>query len=509
MIALGYDYGTTNSLIVKFDEDITSDVIKKGAKSSRMPDGQSPKRLLNDKTCDNASALDMIREFTRSMFGQVKENLPDDSDVVITLTIPNTFMDVECLQMRDAVLGACCGKDVFESRLRPENLHVLPEPVAAALYYVYLAQDVVTGPNERYLVVYDVGGGTSDFAVIGYRVNQNHEGKKDISFSVKCTTGELILGGDDFDSITEEYMRSYLMSSTGLMMTSEVRDALKRDREAVKCRVASADYSHELCAADGRNLVDGVLRLKQKAFEVYMRASQKFELFRSSAIQLRDEFRKKVEQSGRSFDVVLQSSSILPVGGSSKIPLLQKEMEQIFRCQVVDEYDFGEGARFESVSRGASIYSAWRAGLLEDIASISIEERVLHRISYMWGDRQLKTCVEKNFPSGVYSINLRPSGLQERPDGSFVIGQVHFYEGEGDVVDDSGSGHPRNAHLQTLAQRLDSLNDPIYLNGRLLNDIIVTMNLKIVDGRLHTVDFVVPEGARDRSDYYSGPISIL
>lgn len=505
MIALGYDYGTTNSLIVRFDYNITRGDIRKRCKSTRMPDGQSPKRLLNHSKIDNTAVLDRIREFSKSMFGEVNNYLPDEK-VVVTLTIPNTFRDVECLQMRDAVVGACCNPDVFGSRLCPSDLHVLPEPIAAALYYVYIAGDCITGQNKRYLIVYDVGGGTSDFAVISYKINKNSEGKKVISFSVKCTTGELILGGEDFDALTEEYMANYLEYNVGMCMRSEIKDALRRDREAVKCCVSARNYTHDL-RVNNEPVVEKGLRLERQIFEARLRNSGKLKLFTDSAKQLYDAFKKEIEKEGGDFAVALASSDILPVGGSSKIPLLQNEMERIFKgCHVIDEDEFGEDARFESVSRGAAIYSGWKAGMLDDIASVEIENRVLHRISYMWGNNQLKTCVEKNFPSGDYPIKLRPSGLQVRSDGSFIIGQVHFYEGEGDFVDQSGAR--RNDPIRTLADKLRALNDPIYLNGRLLNDVVVTMNLKIKEGRLHSVEFTVPQGCKDRSDYYSGAISI-
>lgn len=504
MIALGYDYGTTNSIIVKFDSDMTSDRIKNTRKSERMPDGQSPKRLLNDREHDSASVLDNIRDFTQSMFGEVKNYLPDD-ELVITLTIPNTFRDVECLQMRDVVMNACCDPEIFGNRLNESDIHILPEPVAAALYYVYLAHETGNGTDERYLIVYDVGGGTSDFAVIGYRIELNAEGKKIVKFSVKCTAGELILGGDDFDEITEEYMKNCL-TCEGTAVTYDVLDSIRKDREAVKCRVAARDYIHYLFVDDSP-VTEGGLTLKRKGFEAYVRNSGKLKSFTTRAEQLLEAFKKKINEEGGRIEDALGRACILPVGGSSKIPLLQEEMERVFKCKVIAEMDFGEGARFESVSRGAAIYSACMAGMLDDIADIEIEERVLHRISYLWGEDRLHTCVEKNYPSGDYHINLRPSGLQRRNDGTFVIGQVHFYEGEGDVVD-RDNRYPRNDHLRRLAEKLASLNDPIYLNGRLLSDISVTMKLEIRKGRLQSVDFTVPKGSRDGSDYYSGPISI-
>ena len=507
MIALGYDYGTTNSIIVKFDRNIVSDRIKNVCKSDRMPDGQSPKRVVNNQNSDNAAALESIKNFTKSMFGAVRNYLPEDDSVVVTLTIPNSFRDVECLRMRDVVMEACRDSEVFGTRLKETDIHILPEPIAAALYYVYLAESEEMDDNERYLVVYDVGGGTSDFAVIGYRIRMTSNGKKDIKFSVICTTGELVLGGEDFDRITERYVLGILEFNNGIDINSEIKSAVKQDCEAIKCRVAYRDYIHDL-QVGGHAVIEGGLRLNKLLFENQMKSSDIIKAFRSNVVNLLDAFRQKLVEKGRSLDYALRISTILPVGGSSKIPLLQKVMEDVFKCRVVDEFDFGEGARFESVSRGAAIYSAWKAGLLQDIASITIEDRVLHRISYMWGDNRLHTCVEKNFPSGEYSEILRPSGLQARNDGTFVIGQVHFYEGEGDVVDRSGAGYPKNVHLRSLADRLASLNDPIYLNGRDLDDIKITMNLKIIEGRLHTVNFVVPGGARDGGDYYSNDISI-
>ena len=121
-----------------------------------------------DHTPESISAL-ILRDLVKS----VEESTGDEvRDVVIT--VPAYFGVVEREATRQA--GAIARLNV---------VNVVPEPVAAALYYGALN----TG-TDRTILVFDLGGGTFDTTVIELTGND---------ITVVCTDGDHGLGGADWD----------------------------------------------------------------------------------------------------------------------------------------------------------------------------------------------------------------------------------------------------------------------------------------------------------------------
>lgn len=508
MIALGYDYGTTNSLLVRYTDhvltEINTDVLKKA--SPVLDDLQSPKRVLNSTLYDKEVISSSIGAFTAEMFRSMK-NISGDR-VVLTITVPNVFRDVECLLMRDTVVKACTRSDILGDRLKEEDVSILPEPIAAALYYVYGIE--TTDGQEQYLVIFDVGGGTTDMLVVSYSVSVK-SGKKYIDFKVKCTAGDLLqLGGNDFDGVMIELLSNKLKSQR-VLFNKDNLNSKRRHAEFIKCRLSDTPVTnYELPLQDDKVVP---LFVERDDFKYMMHSTGKLDVFEEYANNLKSEMERVLSSEGKDFAAALKKTSLLPVGGSAKIPCLQEIMCRVFNSRMISETIFGEHSRYQSVARGAAIYSAWRAGLIRDVAEIRIEDRTLHRIAIKYGGalQKLETCVGKNFPSGRYSINLHPTEHSKRDADTFRIGAIHLYEGEGEYVDEGE--YPKTAHLRTLSEKLSSLNDPINIRGRHIHDINIEMTLNIRYGRLeHVTLFVAGGGFSDdpaSADYnYSKTIGL-
>jgi molecular chaperone DnaK len=126
------------------------------------------------------SAL-ILRELARCSREQIRGEVRD-----VVITIPAYFGIAEREATRRA--GQLAGLNVLD---------VLPEPVAAAMYYQAL-DGVAQGPMAtgggvheiRHILVYDLGGGTFDTTVIRLEGDD---------ISVVCTDGEEHLGGADWD----------------------------------------------------------------------------------------------------------------------------------------------------------------------------------------------------------------------------------------------------------------------------------------------------------------------
>mmetsp|Transcript_10852 Transcript_10852/g.17775 ORF Transcript_10852/g.17775 Transcript_10852/m.17775 type:complete len:427 (-) Transcript_10852:38-1318(-) len=103
----------------------------------------------------------------------------------LTVSIPVTFQE----EQRSATVRACRKAGFKQVRL-------IEEPVAAALAY-----GLGSGSGAKRVLVYDIGGGTLDVALLYF--NQ-HTG----TFYVDTTAGEAKLGGEDFDVIVAKLVLS-------------------------------------------------------------------------------------------------------------------------------------------------------------------------------------------------------------------------------------------------------------------------------------------------------------
>jgi molecular chaperone DnaK (HSP70) len=94
------------------------------------------------------------------------------------VTVPAYFNDSQRQATKDA--GTISGMNV---------LRIINEPTAAAL--AYGLDKNATGPGERNVLIFDLGGGTFDVSLLTI---------EDGVFEVKATAGDTHLGGEDFDN---------------------------------------------------------------------------------------------------------------------------------------------------------------------------------------------------------------------------------------------------------------------------------------------------------------------
>src|SRR6185503_5026355 len=132
------------------------------------------------------------------------------------VTVPAYFDDTQRQATKDA--GKIAGLLVDR---------IINEPTAAALAYGLGKSD-----SEK-IAVYDLGGGTFDISIL--EMNNG-------VFEVLSTSGNTILGGEDFDEAIMNWMAEQFMEDTGIDLRKD-RLALQRLKEAAeraKCELSSA-----------------------------------------------------------------------------------------------------------------------------------------------------------------------------------------------------------------------------------------------------------------------------
>ena len=215
------------------------------------------------------------------------------------ITVPANFNDLQ--RAATKVAGRVAGLEV---------MRILNEPTAAALAYGY-----GRASSER-VAVYDFGGGTFDVTLLDLSNNV---------FEVLATAGNTFLGGDDLDIAIAERMSELLLAQHRLDARSDKQafERLRAAAETVKHRLSTENEVHVTVPEVG-HAVGG----KSVDFEFSMTRGELERL----AVPIVD----------RTFDVCREAMGIarlstndfdqvLLVGGSTRIPLVRRRVEEFFK----------------------------------------------------------------------------------------------------------------------------------------------------------------------------------
>ncbi len=215
------------------------------------------------------------------------------------ITCPAYFSDAQRKATQDA--GRIAGLEV---------LRIINEPTAAALAYG------VDKEEDQTILVFDLGGGTFDVSILDiYQV----DGQPQIE--VKATSGDNRLGGDDFDDSVVEWVVSEFKKSSGIDLSKDLQ-AMSRLREAAeKAKI-------ELSGTNSTQINLPFITMKDGQPEhLDMSLSRaKFEDLTADLIKrTMKPTRSAMKDAGvKSGDI----DKILLVGGSTRIPAVQKAMEK-------------------------------------------------------------------------------------------------------------------------------------------------------------------------------------
>ncbi len=214
------------------------------------------------------------------------------------ITVPAYFSDSQRQATKEA--GEIAGLTVKR---------IINEPTAAALAY-----GLDKKANDQKIAVFDLGGGTFDISILELG---------DGVFEVKSTNGDTHLGGDDFDHVIIDWLADEFRSEYGVDLRGDSR-ALQRLKEAAeKAKIElSSSTTTEInlpyilpVNGDPKHLVRTLTRAK-------------FEQLADKLIRATIEpCRKALQDAGMSTSDI---DEVILVGGSTRIPAIQKIVEEFF-----------------------------------------------------------------------------------------------------------------------------------------------------------------------------------
>ncbi|MEX1366288.1 MAG: molecular chaperone DnaK [Nannocystaceae bacterium] len=216
------------------------------------------------------------------------------------ITVPAYFNDAQRQATKDA--GRIAGLDVKR---------IVNEPTAAALAY---AQGRPKGEQERILAVYDLGGGTFDISLL--------EVSGDV-VEVIATGGDTHLGGDDFDDQIIEWLLSSFKADTGLDVSGDklVLQRLKDAAEKAKIELSQqqeTEINLPFLTADATGPKHMQVKLSRAKFESLVEGLVERSI---------EPCRRVLADAGKT---AAQVDEILLVGGSTRVPLVQRKVEAFF-----------------------------------------------------------------------------------------------------------------------------------------------------------------------------------
>lgn len=242
------------------------------------------------------------------------------TDAVITC--PAYFNDAQRQSTKDA--GAIAGLNV---------LRIINEPTAAAIAYG-LDKNI----DDKNVLIFDCGGGTFDVSILSI---------DDGIFEVKSTSGDTHLGGEDFDNIlvnhfAQEFKRKYQKDVfTNPKAVGRLRNACERAKRTLS---SAAQASIEIDSLfEGQDFYTTITRSR---FEELCAT-----LFRSTLVPVENALRDAKLDKGSISEIVL-------VGGSTRIPKIQKLLSEFFNGKELNKSINPD----EAVAYGAAVQAAVLSG---------------------------------------------------------------------------------------------------------------------------------------------------
>lgn len=340
--------------------------------------------MLTLQTIDgDKSPVEVSAEILANLRQRAEDTFDDDIYGAV-ITVPAYFDDAQRQATKDAAKLA--------------NIHVLRlinEPTAAALAYG------LDNAIEGIYAVYDLGGGTFDISVLCL--------SKGV-FEVLSTGGDSALGGDDYDRALAKHVLS--KTNRHVFTDSDKSNILVAARKCKEALSSESTYLFEAALSEG-----------QLTFEVSR------EVFETLSLALTQRTLAAVKKALEDAQIAVSDiQGVVMVGGSTRMPFVQKLVGDFLNCQPLNNLNPDE-----VVALGAALQANQLVGnnpdgnmLLLDVIPLSL------------GIETMGGLVERIVPRNQTIPTAMAQDFTTYQDGQTAL-SLHIVQGERDLVKDCRS----------------------------------------------------------------------
>lgn len=309
------------------------------------------------------------------------------------ITCPAYFTDAQRQATKDA--GTIAGLDV---------LRVINEPTAACLAYG------VDKEGEHKIMVYDLGGGTFDVSILDVGGGV---------FEVLSTSGDNMLGGDDWDEKIVHWIAEEFKKTDGVDLRKDKMAAQRLREAAEKAKVElssmpETSISLPFITADQNGPKHLEMTLSRAKFE---------ELTRELLDRTVGPVRTALKDAGLDAS---QVDKILLVGGSTRMPMVQRKVRELLGKEPTKGINPDECVAIGAALQGAILSGEHKGIVLVDVTPLSLGLETLGGV--------FTKIIEKNTAIPVSKSQVFTTAADNQPQV-----EIHVLQGERAMAGDNVS----------------------------------------------------------------------